>query len=898
MNIDQIESKVQSIDKTSSDFIYELLRAYGLPKASISRLRSGNLNLSKVENIIIWKKRLFYQVELDADLHFTIDELVGNPNTHRHNPRFIIVTDNDTILSVDTKTGDSLDVELERLDRHYDFFLPWAGMEKSHLQNENPADIKAAEKMAKLFDEIKKDNLDDSDEFSHRLNVFMARLLFCFFAEDTNIFDEDTFTNGISSYTQEDGSDLDDFLNKLFLLLNQPESERTNTPSYLNNYPYVGGSLFRDDYKAPKFSKRSRQAIIDSGILDWSEINPDIFGSMMQSVVSHEKRESTGMHYTSVANIMKLIEPLFLNELYEQFEDAKGNEQKLNKLLHRLSNIKIFDPACGSGNFLIIAYKELRRLEIEIIKDLGQISIYSSITLDNFYGIEMDDFAHEVAILSMWLAKHQMSIEFHEEFGISKPILPLKETGKIICGNACRLDWEDVCPKDKDDEIYLLGNPPYVGFLQQTKEQKEDMDNVFSSVSNIKKLDYISCWFYLGSKYIKYCHASLAFVSTNSIVQGEQVSLFWPYIFNEMNVEIAFAYQSFKWTNNAKHNAGVTCVIINLRNISSSQKYLYIDNIKMAVPTINAYLSPTKNIIISKRNLSLSNLPKISLGSSAYDGGYLMISSKQKFDLLHDYPSANVLFKKFVGSAEFVKGIERYCLWIEDANLNFAKSISAINHRFEEVRSFRSKSKRGKTLETASTPHKFTEIRHKDKPSILVPIVTSENREYLTLGFLNNCEIIPNSARAIYDAEPYIFGILSSLMHMVWVKAVAGRLESRLRYSAGICYNSFPLPIISDKNKKNITQCVLNILEEREKYSDKTIAHLYDPDKMPEGLREAHHLNDLAVERCYRSQPFSSDGQRLEYLFTLYEKMIEEENAKGSLFEESTKKKRKRRVSA
>ena len=378
MNIDQIEAKVKSIDKADGNFIYELQRAYGIPKASISRLRSGNLNLSKNDNVIIWKKKLFFQVELYADLHLTIDELVGNPNTQRHNPRFIIVTDYDTILSVDTKTGDSLDVELERLDRHYEFFLPWAGMEKSQLQNENPADIKAAEKMAKLFDEIKKDNLNNSEEFKHELNVFMARLLFCFFAEDTNLFDEDIFTNGISSYTIEDGSDLDEFFDKLFLLLNQSDSQRINTPSYLKNYPYVGGRLFRINHKSPKFSKRSRQAIIDSGVLDWSEINPDIFGSMMQSVVSQEQRESTGMHYTSVVNIMKLIEPLFLNDLYKDFEKAKGNKQKLNKLLHRLSNIKIFDPACGSGNFLIIAYKELRRLEIEIIKELGQMSIYST----------------------------------------------------------------------------------------------------------------------------------------------------------------------------------------------------------------------------------------------------------------------------------------------------------------------------------------------------------------------------------------------------------------------------------------------------------------------------------------------------------------------------------------
>ena len=402
--------------------------------------------------------------------------------------------------------------------------------------------------MAKLFDEIKKDNLDDSEKFKHELNVFMARLLFCFFAEDTNIFNEDIFTNGISSYTLEDGSDLDEFINKLFLILNQPVPERIDPPSYLKSYPYVGGRLFRNNYKSPKFSKRSRQAIIDGGVLDWSEINPDIFGSMMQSVVSQKQRESTGMHYTSVSNIMKLIEPLFLNELYEEFEKAKGNEQALNKLLHHLSNIKIFDPACGSGNFLIIAYKELRRLEIEIIKELGQISIYSSISLENFYGIEIDDFAHEVAILSLWLAKHQMSVEFHKEFGISKPTLPISEAGNIICGNANSLDWSELQIKDNKAIIYIIGNPPYLGSHLQNKKQKRDLSAVFKNYGKYKRLDYICCWIKKTADFISTHNASAGLVSTNSICQGEQVAILWP-IIKSLGVEIYFAVKSFAWKN-------------------------------------------------------------------------------------------------------------------------------------------------------------------------------------------------------------------------------------------------------------------------------------------------------------------------------------------------------------
>ena len=897
MNIDQIEAKVKSIDKSKSDFIYELLQAYGLPKASISRLRSGNLNLSKSDNIIIWKKKLFYQVELNADLHLTIDELVGSTNTQKHNPRFIIVTDYDTILSIDTKTGDSLDVELERLDRHYDFFLPWASMEKSQLQNENPADIKAAEKMAKLFDEIKKDNLDDSVKFKHELNVFMARLLFCFFAEDTNIFDKDIFTNGINSFTQEDGSDLDEFLNKLFLLLNQPNSERTNTPSYLKNYPYVGGRLFRHNYKSPKFSKRSRQAIIDSGVLDWSEINPDIFGSMMQSVVSQEQRESTGMHYTSVANIMKLIEPLFLNELYEQFEEAKGNEQKLNKLLHRLSNLKIFDPACGSGNFLIIAYKELRRLEIEIIKELGQISIYSSITLENFYGIEIDDFSHEIAILSLWLTKHQMSVEFHKEFKISKPSLPLSETGNIMKGNACVVNWTDLCPKSNSHEIIIIGNPPYCGSSMQSLEQKKDMEIVLKEYPNYKNLDYVTCWFKIASDFIVGSKSKFAFVSTNSICQGEQIGLLWPKILTK-NLEIFFAHQSFNWSNSAKNNAKVIVIIVGVKTASDGEKFIFNQSKKLKCDYINPYLTPGKAPVLLRRSLVLSELPKMVWGNKATDGGYLNLSKQEKDLLIKTNFNAGKFIKKYVGSQEFIKGIEKWCIWVKDEELDEASKIEDISIRFQNVKQFRNASKARSTRLASNYSHRFIQIQHEPGNALIVPSVSSSSREYIPIGFVDKNTVVNAQCYAIYDSPTYLFSILSSKMHMVWVNAVAGRLKNDIRYSSALCYNSFPFPQISKNRKQDLLQITFQILEEREIYSDKTMGQLYDPNKMPQKLKETHKQNDLAIEKCYRQTPFSNDDERLEYLFSLYERMIELEQSENTLFANEVKKKRKRRINA
>jgi type I restriction-modification system DNA methylase subunit len=871
MNITQIEKNLSKLIKNLNEetFIYDLLLAYNLPKATISRLQNGTANLSKVNGEVSLKKKLFFKEVYDEDLHLSITNL---SKEIRHNQRFLIVTDYKTLLARDTQMNVTLDIHIKDLPKNYDFFLPWAGMEKAQLQNENPADIKAAVKMAKLFDEINSDNEDDSPEFLHSLNIFLSRLLFCFFAEDADIFEDNQFSNAIASHTQQDGSDLKKYLDKLFEVLNTPENQRVGLPEYLNAFPYVNGGLFAEKHSAPNFSYSSRKAIIESGSLSWAEINPDIFGSMFQAVNHADNRGTLGQHFTSVPNIMKVIEPLFLNDLKEAFENARGNNNKLNQLLYRLKNIKIFDPACGSGNFLIIAYKELRRLEMEIFKEMGSLAL-SEISLNQFYGIELDDFAHEIAILALWLTKHQMNVEFFKEFGRTNPTLPLTDAGNIVQGNACRLDWEEVCPKNESDEVYILGNPPYIGFLMQTIEQKKDMDFVFQDKSNMKKLDYISCWFLKGGKYIFDNKAQLAFVSTNSICQGEQVALLWTHLLDKL--EISFAFTSFKWANNAQRNAGVTVVIIGLRNIMFKPKYIYSNNTKKATKNINAYLSSASNIYITKLTNPISNFPKISLGSAAYDGGHLMITKEEKNNIISRYPSAKKLFKRFIGSAEFIKGIERYCLWIEDNDLDFANSIENVRNRLNMVRTFRKKSNRKQTLKSASIPHKFTEDRYQKSSSLLIPIVASERRTHLVLGFLDSDNLIPNSARAVYNFEIYLFGVLSSSMHILWVKAVGGKLKTDYRYSAGICYNSFPFPDISKQRKEELTQCTLKIIDERLKHSEKTMAQLYDPDKIPEGLKEAHHQNDLAVERCYRNTPFNSDEERLEYLFKLYEKMIQ-----------------------
>jgi len=908
---DNLEKLVESFNKET--FIFDLLLAYGTPKATISRLQQGDNELFSKGTVVI-KKKLFFNSVINEDLQIELNKQKTSEKIIKQAPRFLVVTDYMTLLAYDTKTDESLDIPILEIPQYYDFFLPWAGMEKSKQQTENIADVKAAERMAKLYDEITKDNPTSTHEEVHNLNVFLSRLLFCYFAEDTGIFDKDIFTLSVDSLTQKDGSDLNSYLDRLFVMMNTPLIQRpifysgtASMPAYLNAFPYVNGGLFRNHHAAPIFTRKSRQMLIDCGLtLQWQDINPDIFGSMIQAVITPEHRGGLGMHYTSVPNIMKVIEPLFLDELKDEFENSKGNKKKLNELLQRIWKIKIFDPACGSGNFLIIAYKELRKLEMLIFKEidllngrLGSTKIdfenitLSEINLSNFYGIELDDFAHEVATLSLWLAEHQMNQAFKKEFGRSKPSLPLQETGNILHGNACRVDWDAVCPKNEKDEIYILGNPPYLGARLQSEEQKADMELVFGKIKGFNNLDYISCWFLKGSNYIPKHKAQYAFVTTNSICQGEQVALLWPHLLIN-DLEISFAHQSFKWTNNAKANAGVIVAIIGLRNKSDKPKYIFNNNIKQKTENINSYLINGKNTYIKRHTKPISPLPEMSFGNMANDGGHLFFNEPEKIKLLESYPQAIIFIKKLVGAQEFIRGENKYCLWISDDQLEQAMQIPEIAARIENCRQTRLKSKRDNTMELATVPHLFGEIRYKETDSIIVPSVSSERREYIPMGYLNSQNIIVAPNFAIYEAELWILSMLTSKMHMSWIKSVSGKLKSDYRYSSSLCYNAFPFPPISDKQKKELEQHVYNIIGERAKNEPKTLAQLYDPDKMPDGLREAHHQNDLAVERCYRSKPFESDEERLEYLFKLYEQMIEEEKERGTLFGGEKKSKKKR----
>ena len=893
LNLKAVEERVRPLGgRTSYDreFIFELLTAYGRSASNITRLRNGSLNVADDPATEVAQKSVVYFKHTEDDLYGVIDELRRSPSVVRYGTRFVIVTDYTDLLAVDTKTSETLAIPISEIDKHFTFFLPWAGMEKAQYVAEAHADVKAAERMAKLFDELLAVNpeLNTTIIGRHALNVFFTRLLFCFFAEDTGIFRKSQFTDAVATLTQPDGSDVSQFLTDLFSALDI--ADPASKPTHLAGFPYVNGRLFtiKADHTVPTFNKKARELLLESGRLLWNEINPDIFGSMFQAVVTPGQRSDLGQHYTSVPNILKTIEPLFLDGLKEQFDASFDSAPKLDALLRRIAQIKVFDPACGSGNFLVIAYKELRKLEHAILERLQALQgdkytldlLGSRINVEHFYGLEIDDFAVEVAILSLWIAKHQMNVEFREKFGIDLPLIPLKETGQIKQGNATRTDWQSVCPNGGEEEIYLIGNPPYKGGKSQKAEMKADYPFVFGNRVHSKDLDYIALWFVKGADYIEGTRAQLAFVTTNSVVQGEHVGLMFPMIF-EKGLEIGYAYTSFKWENNARRNAGVSVAVINLRNQSSGPKYIYTDDMRIEATNINGYLADAPSVFVYRRTRPLSpQLPRMVLGSMPKDGGHLLLEPSQLGELGTSDPAAQALVKRYVGSAEFIGDIERYCLWIEDKDLPLARTIPFVAERLAAVSRWRSESSADTTAQYAAHPNRFKQVAYKPTESIIVPRVSSERRAYIPIGYLDPGVVISDAANAVYEAEPWLFSILTSRMHMAWTRAVAGQLETRIRYGAYIVYNNFPLPHLSAPVRERLTEAAIRILDVREFHSDKTLAELYDPELMPDDLRLAHQSVDDLVDGVYRSRAFDSDEERLSLLFGLYERATTGETLK------------------
>lgn len=887
---------------TASEFIYDLLRIFaGYGDGQIRRTKEGPGNLAKDGETVLIKHLVAYRPSavntLDGDctaMYDIINAMRKDAKIAKHSPRLFITSNGVHVVAYDPKENDWYENTVALLWKDFEFFTPLAGIEKIQFTEEAEADVKSAELMAKLFDDIRRYNNIRDPQTVHALNVFMSRLLFCFFAEDTGLFpQENLFTNTLRTHTKEDGSDLGEFIDRAFLAMSTNDPAVLATlPTLYEVFPYVNGGLFRDRYPIPVLSRRARTLIINCGEYNWREINPDIFGSMIQAVVTPEQRAGLGMHYTSVPNIEKVIRPLFLDALEEEFDAAcaearekiakKTNpdraSHRLRTLLTRLSKIKFFDPACGSGNFLIITYKRLRELEIRIWKAMREITNvamlpFPNISLTQFYGIELDEYACDTATLSLWLAEHQMNVKFQEELYVLPETLPLKPSGHIVCGNACRLDWNTVCPHTPEDEVYIMGNPPYLGSSMQNKEQKEDKAIALGHFKSYKDLDYISIWFYKAAEYIKDSHSKAAFVSTNSICQGEQVAMLWAPLF-AMNIEISFAVTSFKWSNNAKHAAAVFCVIVGLQNKSNSSKYIISGKSRTQTNAISCYLTPETTEIIDKKSDRISSfVPKMVRGSMASDNGNLILTDEDVNSLTTKYPWTKALIHPYVGSQEFIQGFQRHCLIVSDTDYSLANAIPELSSRFDNVRQFRENSTEKATRLTANRPYSFFFNSYQESNAIIVPSVSSERRSYIPMGYIMSGTVISSTAFSIYDASLWLFGLLSSYIHNLWVRTVGGRLKTDLRYTATLCYNTFPFPQLTTAEKEELERLAQNILNIRDENFDMTLGEMYNPETMPEELREAHHQLDLAVERIYRPEPFTSDEERLEHLFKLYAKM-------------------------
>lgn len=878
---EQLEQLVENPEQ--GEFIYGFLTAFEFPKATLSQIRQGGArNVAKEPGHVALKNKLYYQPVADTDdLESAFEQRVADAAVAKNKIRFVLVTNFVRFLAWDTLTQERLDIEFEELPRNYGFFLPLVGLEKAILNSENPADVKAAEKMGKLFDLIKERNDLSKAEDIHALNVFLTRLLFCFFAEDTGIFEKGQFTSAVKSYTAEDGSDLDQFLTDLFAVMNsKPNSKlRLSLPIHLTAFPYVNGGLFASDEPVPELGLKGRRILLECSAMDWSEINPDIFGSMFQAVIDVEQRSRLGQHYTSYSNIMKVIQPLFLEPLRSELEKQRTNTNGLKRLLLRLGKMKVFDPACGSGNFLIVAYKELRLLEMDVIQALlesdPQSIFMSSIHLDQFYGIEIDDFACEIARLSLWLAEHQLNKQWEEHIGSAPPALPLRSSGKIWSGNSLQKDWQEVCPKKVDDEVYVIGNPPFLGTVGRSELQRSDMQKVFSNFKTIGGLDFVACWFWKGAQYIQNSHAELALVATNSLCQGEQVATLWPPIF-ALGLHIHIAYQTFTWANNARDKAAVHVVVIGLSGKSKTrQLYQLVDanwHSKL-VGNISPYLVEGSNIVVEPKSKPIiKDVPQLLFGNKPTDGGHLLMNSHERDKLLEVEPQAARWIKKVLGADEFLNAKERWCLWLADITDAELRAMPHVFNRVQKVAEARRKSPDKGAQKMAERPHQFRDLNNPDD-YILIPSVSSERRTYIPIGFYDANVISTNANYIIPNGTLYEFSILTSLIHNDWMRLVAGRLKSDYRYSAKVVYNSFPWPDVTDAQRKSLIDLAKSVLLIRENYPESTLAELYDPLKMPADLLEAHQALDKFVDRLYRDKPFKDATERLSCLLQRYESL-------------------------
>ena len=897
-----------------ANFPFAFLEAFGNPDATIARLRKGSSNGSDVPGAVLQRSNIHLAVCARGDTAKMLESLKASAATKKQKAKFILATDGEVLEAEDLASGESMACEYQKIENHFGFFLPLAGITTVKQIHNNPVDIQATGRLNRLYIELLSENPDWGTEARrHDLNQFMARLIFCFFAEDTDIFHGDQlFTKTVEQMSDPRTGNTQEVIAEIFRAMDIPPKNRTGdeVKPWANVFPYVNGGLFTESKDVPRFSRIARSYFLHAGRLDWKLINPDIFGSMIQAVADDEERGELGMHYTSVPNILKVLNPLFLDDLREQLEAAGDNARSLLNLRKRMARIRVFDPACGSGNFLVIAYKEMRKLEAEINERRGEQAQRSDIPLTNFRGIELRDFPAEIARLALIIAEYQCDVLYRGQKLALNEFLPLNAMNWITTGNALRLDWLSICPpngigvkfvaedlfhtpleqsqinfENEGGETYICGNPPFSGFNSQTPEQKSELETSLSFTKDHKYFDYVSGWFYKAACCLKYFDAC-AFVSTNSVVQGLQVPILWRPIF-EMGINIHFAHETFVWKNNAANNAGVFCVIVGLTK-GQGKRIIYSENFQKQASNINAYLADAPNVFVDRTQVPISDIPSMGTGNVAYDGGNLIISEQEYEDYLKLSPTLSRAFRPLTGSKEFIRGERRFCVWITQKESLTDEISKFLGDRFKAVRVSRNAG--GKIAKNYShVPYRFYMTNESVGNQIIVPRVSSIRREYLPIGYLDSRYIISDSAQSIYDAPLWTFALLVSKLHLSWVQTVSGKLKGDFRYSAIICYNTFPVPKLTQKNTFDLTHCAENILLAREAHWPATIADLYDPEAMPENLRSAHERNDEVLERIYIGRRFKNDTERLEKLFELYTKMTTGANSDQG---KSTKKKK------
>lgn len=902
MNAVEIEQAITDLAEQpfeAAHFPYAFLEAFGNKATTIQRLRSGATNKSDLGGVL-QTNNIHIAVCESGQVAHTLKALKASPATARAKAKFILATDGADFEAESLITGDTIACAFKDFPDHFGFFLPLAGITTVRQISENAFDIRATSRLNRLYLELLKDNPEwGKAERRHDMNHFMARLIFCFFAEDTDIFiGKRRFTDTIARMSERDSSNTHEVIAELFRAMNTKAEDRVaaSIPRWAVDFPYVNGALFSGSLDVPKFSKIARSYLLHVGGLDWTKINPDIFGSMIQAVAEDEERGELGMHYTSVPNILKVLNPLFLDDLRAKLEEAGDNPRTLLNLRKRMAKIRVFDPACGSGNFLVIAYKEMRAIEAEINRRRGEPDHASELPLTNFRGIELRDFPAEIARLALVIAEYQCDVLYRGQKLALAEFLPLRNENWITCGNALRLDWLSICPptgtgvkfqaddlfstpldqaqidfNNEGGETYICGNPPYLGGKKQDDAQKQEMQDVARGRYNPKNLDYICGFLAKAVESIDH-FARVAFVTTSSVNQGIHVPVFWPFLL-EAGAEIDFCYEPFKWANNAANNAGVYCTILGLsRRGSRTKRYIFLGTERREVAHINPYLIDGQDIIVESRASPLSALSQINTGNQMADGGYLTLTSKEKAEIESSWPEASKYIRQVSGTSEFFDGSVRWCLWIDDEDLVAASTITPIRRRFEEVRKFRASA--GDVARTlVNRPHQF---RYRNTPTrfgIIVPQVSSESREYIPSGVFDNSLVVTHKAHAIFDPTLQDFSIFNSRLHFIWARALSGRLGNGLSYSSNLSWNTFPVPALTEKNKLDLTRCSEGILLAREHHFPATIADLYDPDNMPEDLRAAHEHNDEVLERIYIGRRFKNDTERLEKLFDLYTKM-------------------------